>query len=39
MAAATEDVPGGATQSQRELGRQIEIRDTADSVGTKQPRH
>ena len=37
VAATAEHVPGRAPEPERELRRQIEIRDTADPVGAKKP--
>src|SRR5438874_1264095 len=39
VAAAPEDVPRRATEPERELRREVEIRHTANAIGTEQPGH
>jgi hypothetical protein len=39
MAAAAKDVASRTAKPERELRREVEIRDAANAVGTEQPRH
>ncbi len=39
VARPAEDVPGRPAEAQGELGREVEVRDPADAVGTEQPAH
>ena len=39
VARTAEDVPGRPAQPQRELRRQVEVRDPADAIGAEEPGH